>query len=103
MELIVEFRGGPCDGLVCNSESAERIAAATALVWNLVALGRPTSAILPGSPGNQRQTLARGRRPKGVYEVTQRTIGSQSVVSIAVYRTGAELVRSNRPEVVCPA
>lgn len=103
MELIVEFRGGPCDGLICSNESADRIAAATALVWSLMARGRLTSAMLPGSAGDDARSPAPGRRPKGVYEVAQRTIRSQSVISIAVYRTGADLARIKRPEVLCPA
>jgi len=103
MKLIVEFRGGPCDGLVCSSKSADRIEAATALVLSLMALSRPTSAMPPNSQPDQRQTPARGPGPRGGYEVAQRTIKCQSVISIAIYRTGADLARSKRPEVLSPA
>lgn len=103
MELIVEFCGGPCDGLACSSESADRIAASIAIVWSLMALGRPTSARLPGSLGGRRRTSAPGRRRIAAYQVTQRTIKTQTVTSHAVYCAGADLGRLKRPEAISPA
>ncbi len=103
MELIVEFRGGPCDGLACRSDSADRIACSIALVWSLMALGRPTSAMLPGSLGGRRRTSTPGPRRIAVYKVTQRTIETQTVTSLAVYCAGADLGRFKRPEMLSPA
>lgn len=103
MELIVEFRGGPCDGLACSSESADRILAATALVWSLLAVGRPTAAMPPDSRAGQRQNPVRGRGRMAVYEVAQRTIKPQSVTSIAVYCARADFGRDKRRELLDPA
>jgi hypothetical protein len=103
MELIVEFRGGPCDGLACSSESADLIAAATAIVWSLLALGRPTAAMFPGSLADLRQAPVRGRRRTAVYEVAQRTLKPQSMTSIAVYCARVDLARDKRQEIYDPA
>ena len=103
MELVVQFQGGPCDGLTCSSDSADRMAASTALIWNLIAPGRPTSAILPAAHEGRLTALANGRRRNAAYEVAHRTIESQSVTSIAVYCAGVDRARAKRWAALRPA
>ena len=85
MELLVKFRGGPCDGHSCSSQSGDRIVAATALVWSLIALGRPTSAMIPGIVSRLRQGQPQDDWRTAVYEVALRTIKANAMTSEAIY------------------
>lgn len=83
MELIVKFRGGPCDGLVASNRSAEHVVASAALLWSLIAIGRKTTATIPGLDVGQRPAQSDWRT--AVYEVVLRTIKANVMTSEAVY------------------
>jgi len=89
MELIVKFRGGPCDGLVCSNRSADHAVASAALVWSLIDLGRKTTATIPGLDVGQHAAPSDWRT--AVYEVTLRTIKAKAMTSEAVYYPPAQV------------
>ena len=89
MELIVKFRGGPSDGLVLSNRSDDPAVTSAALVWSLIAIGRKTTATIPGLPVGQRAAPSDWRT--AVYEVTLRTIKAKAMTSEAVYCQPAQV------------
>ena len=97
MPRLVRFLGGPCDGLECRADSADRYESAVAVVWSLFRIGcggpldvrqalhLPAHTMRPASPSPHAASPPSEPAPLAHYRIISHRACNGTIISVAAF------------------